>query len=131
MSIKPEELEKALNTYFNDYVEDINEEVRETTDKLITQAKNDLKATSPKGKGLRDKPYHLGWALKTPNRGKNRYHRVVWNKTNYQLTHLLEFGHHKKDGTGWVEAQPHIRPIEEKYKVKFTETLINKIRRQK
>ena len=131
MSVKPEDFEKAIANYLENYVEDIEEEVKETTDTQIRKAKQELVTISPKGKSKRSNPYYRGWAVRTPKKGKHRYSRVIWNKTNYQLTHLLEFGHAKKDGTGWVEAQPHIRPTEEKYRIQFTESLISKIRRQK
>ena len=54
---------------------------------------------------------------------------MVWNKTNYQLTHLLEFGHVTRNG-GRTRALPHIRPIEEKYNVKFVDKLEKRIRRK-
>lgn len=128
MSIKPEDLGKVLKNYLDNYVENIEEDVIETTDTMTKEAKEELKRISPVGETGR---YHKGWAIKQAKKGKHKYSRVIWNRTDYRLTHLLEFGHVKRNGTGWVEAEPHIRPTEEKYKVKFTETLEKKIRRQK
>ena len=48
------------------------------------------------------------------------------NKTDYQLTHLLEFGHATRDGER-TEAQPHIRPVEEKYSKEFEKRLRKKV----
>lgn len=39
--------------------------------------------------------YAKGWAISTQTAG-NTYSKKVWNKTNYQLTHLLEFRTHIK-----------------------------------
>lgn len=131
-NIKPEELQKAVMDYLENYVENIQEDVEEATDTITKEAKEELIRTSPKGGIARKTKYYKGWAVKIGARTRKksyRYTKVVWNKTNYQLTHLLEFGHHKRDGTGWVDAQPHIRDVEEKYGLKFADLLDEKIRR--
>ena len=127
-TIKPEELQKELLNYLENYKEDIDEEVIETVDEVTKKAKEELKQTSPRGKGKRSNPYHNGWAVKLSKRITGVYHKVIWNKTNYQLTHLLEFGHTTRNG-GRTKAIPHIRPIEEKYNVEFVDKLNKKIRR--
>ena len=127
-SIKPEDLQKTLLNYLENYKEDIDEEVVETVDEITKKAKEELKQTSPRGKGKRNNPYHSGWAVKLSKRRTGVYHKVIWNKTNYQLTHLLEFGHATRNG-GRTRAIPHIRPVEEKYNVEFVDKLDKKIRR--
>ncbi len=116
--------------YLNNYKEDIDEEVRETTNEVTKEAKEELIRTSPKGNGHRATPYYKGWTVKVGTRGKSKYEKVIWNKTNYQLTHLLEFGHVKSNGRGWVNSSPaggHIRPVEEKYGTKFVDLLERRI----
>lgn len=127
-TIKPDELEKVIMDYLENYKEDIQEDVKETTDEVLKEAKDELVATSPRGKGTRKNPYHKGWAIKVKTSRSEKYTKVIWNKTNYQLTHLLEFGHATRNG-GRTKAIPHIRPIEEKYKVKFVDLLEKKKRR--
>lgn len=131
-SIKPEELEKTLMNYLQNYKEDIDEDVKESTDIITKEARQELIQTSPRNGIARKTKYYKGWAVKKGARTRKksyRYTKVVWNKTNYQLTHLLEFGHHKRDGTGWVDARPHIRDVEKKYGIKFADLLEAKIRR--
>lgn len=130
-TIKPEDLQKTLNEYLMNYAEDITEDVQETTDTVTKEAKEELVSTSPRSGIARKTRYYKGWAVKigAKTRKKNyRYTKVVWNKTNYQLTHLLEFGHATCNG-GRTNAIPHIRPVEEKYGVKFADLLTKKIRR--
>lgn len=127
-TIEVEDLQKTLKQYLENYKEDIDEDVRETVDEITKKAKEELKQTSPRGKGSRKNPYYKGWAVKLSKKKTGSYHKVIWNKTNYQLTHLLEFGHATRNGKR-TKAIPHIRPVEEKYKVEFVNKLGTKIRR--
>lgn len=127
-SIKPDELQKAVMNYLENYKEEIDEDVIETVDEITKKARDELKQTSPRGKGTRSNPYYKGWAIKLSKRRSGVYHKVIWNKTNYQLTHLLEFSHATRNG-GRTKAIPHIRPIEQKYNVEFVDKLEKKIRR--
>ena len=127
-TIDASELQKAVMDYLEDYKEDIDEDVIEVVDEVTKQAKDELKQTSPRGKGPRANPYYRGWAVKLSKKRTGVYHKVIWNKTNYQLTHLLEFGHATRNG-GRTRAIPHIRPVEEKYNVEFVDKLEKKIRR--
>lgn len=125
--VQVNELQKVLNNYLMNYREDIQDDVVEVTDRVTKEAVEELKATSPRGKRGR---YCKGWSTKIQNRGKLKYHKVIWNRTDYQLTHLLEFGHATRNG-GRTKAIPHIRPIEEKYNQEFVDLLEKQIRRQK
>lgn len=127
-TIKPDDLSKEIMKALTEYKEDIEEDVVETVDIITKQARDELKQTSPRGKGTRKNPYYKGWAVKLSKKRTGVYHKVIWNKTNYQLTHLLEFGHATRNG-GRTRAIPHIRPVEEKYNVEFVDKLEKKIRR--
>ena len=127
-AIKADDLSKEVMKYLNNYKEDIEEDVIETVDDITKKARDELKKTSPRRKGSRKDPYYKGWSIKLSKKRTGEYHKVIWNKTNYQLTHLLEFGHATKNG-GRTKAIPHIRPVEEKYNVEFVDNLKKKIRR--
>lgn len=95
------EISKQLATYSNEVsegLEKVKEEVSKDTVKLL-KGLNHPKLTGDYAKGWRVK--RVGNAL------------IIHNKTNYQLTHLLEKGHAKRGG-GRVAAIPHIGPAEEK-----------------
>lgn len=130
-TIKADELQKALTDYLENYVEDIEEDVKDTVTEVAKEAKQELIQTSPRSGVARDTKYYKGWAIK--NGGRTRrgryYSKVIWNKTNYQLTHILENGHATRNG-GRTTPQPHIRPVEEKYGTKFADLIEKKIRRR-
>lgn len=130
--VSPSELSKVLNDYLMNYCEDIQEEVEECVDKVTKEARDELKDVSREkfGSSGRPNPYWSGWSVKLQKKGKLKYHKVIWNKTNYQLTHLLEFGHSTRNG-GFTKATPHIRDIEQKYNVEFLDLVEEKIRRTK
>ena len=130
-TIKPEDLEKSLMDYLENYVEDIEEDVEDTVTEVAKEAKQELIQTSPRSGIARKTKYYKGWAIKNGGRTRKKhyYGKTIWNKTNYQLTHLLEFGHATRNG-GRTSPQPHIRKVEEKYATKFADLLENKIRRR-
>ena len=121
--IDPNLLAKEIIKVLSDYKDDISDIVEQDANEVGKEAVAELKQTSPKGTR---KEYCKGWRLKKDKLGKNRYTIKIHNKTNYQLTHLLEFGHATRNG-GHTKAQPHIRPVEEKYSKKFEEKLIKDI----
>ena len=99
-----EQLEKLLDTYATQVRNDVNECCMETAKECGLK----LRQTSPKHKGK----YAKGWAVKeVATGGFEQSTWVVYNKTSYQLTHLLEKGHAKRNG-GRVRAIPHIKPVE-------------------
>lgn len=124
--IDTSQLNKELMDYLDNYVEDISEGVKKTTDSITKEVVNELKNKSPKLTG----DYAKGWTKQTNRQNKSQKYTVkVHNKTNYQLTHLLEFGHIKRNGTGRVPAREHIRPIEDEYKKKYEQEITTVIRR--
>lgn len=123
--IKVDNLSKEILKALENYSDDISTLVKETADEVGKEATEELKQKSPKRKRLGGR-YAKGWRLKTDKIGKNKYFIKIYNKTDYQLTHLLEFGHATRDG-GRTKAIPHIRPVEEKYSREYENKLKQKI----
>lgn len=126
-----EEMTDILRDYLSNYEEEIYNDVVETTNETTKRAIEDLKESSRRlfKRKRKKNPYWKGWEEKLQLKGKLKYHRVIWNRTNYQLTHLLEFGHHKRTGDGWVDGTPHIKPIEDKYTQEFVDLLEKRIKK--
>lgn len=79
--------------------------ILESASSLVT----DLKTKSPNGY-RHNKKYRQTW---TSTFYPKDHEAIVYNKTNYRLTHLLEHGHvvvNKKGIVGWASPIPHIYP---------------------
>lgn len=124
-TVKIDDLPKEIMKALTGYSDDISESVKEVANDVGKEAVQELKNTSPKKKRKGGR-YAKGWKLKKEKLGKNRYSVKIYNKTDYQLTHLLEFGHATRNG-GRTKAIPHIRPVEEKYSKKYENKLKQKI----
>lgn len=128
MKVTPENLSSAIDKYLQEYKEQIDEDVKKDATEISKQARDELKRVSPIDKNSkRGRHYADGWAISSKS-GKNYYTKKIWNATDYQLTHLLEFGHASRSG-GHVSAQPHVRPTEKKYRDKFIQKLERDIKR--
>lgn len=111
---------KELAAYSNDLTERVNKTSRRCANKL----RRELEETSPEKTGN----YKKGWKVRQVYKSHTLSQFVVHNATDYQLTHLLEFGHAVKGGTQRVKPIPHIAPAEEKIINEFIEQLEKDIR---
>lgn len=115
------EMNKLMKEY-EDQVEKLSEQEFEAVAKNTMQ---ELKNTSPKKTG----DYARGWAVKK-EQGVGKMNFIVYNRTDYQLTHLLENGHvirNKKGTYGRTNAIPHIAPAAEKAEQDLIERLESKL----
>lgn len=95
------EIQREMEKYSRLVSEEFEEAKKDTSDALVSELKRESPERRPK--------YKKGWSKKKTKKGY-----IIHNKTNYQLTHLLEYGHARKGGGREVPAQVHIRPAEEK-----------------
>lgn len=113
-------LQGAVQKILDDLPKEADEAIDNATDTVSKKAVEDLKATSPvkKSKGGTPGAYRDGWGVK-----KTKGQTIVYNKTNYQLTHLLEYGHelviHGTATGKYTKAQPHIKKVEEMVQEEF------------
>ena len=95
-----------LDEILGEYVEHVKKVTAEEMRSVAKEGVQKLKATSPVGKGKKAGRYASGWALKAQGNSL-----VIYNRTDYQLTHLLEYGHDLQQGGRW-EGKQHIEPVE-------------------
>lgn len=96
-------ISKEFTKILSEYSEEIEVGMLQARDGVAKKTAKNLKAYSPKNSGS----YAKGWRV-SDIKGK----KIIHNKTDYRLTHLLEYGHAKVNG-GRVPPKVHIRPAEE------------------
>lgn len=104
-TVKVDGLAAAIAEELSAYSSEVAEEVKKSVKTAAKTCVNTLKQTSPKDTG----DYAKGWTQKTAYESASDIRAQVYNRTDYQLTHLLEDGHAKVSG-GSVAAKPHIQP---------------------
>jgi hypothetical protein len=109
----------ALENILKDYEIDISREVQQAAKEVASEAAKKLRKASPKKKKGGGK-YAKGWAVK---RGEGSGYVVYGMHGTYQLAHLLEHGHAKRNG-GRTAAVVHIKPVEDW----ATEELLSRVR---
>ncbi len=105
-----------VNKILDAYAKDIARDVTTDAEIVAKQGVTELKNTTGTYR-VRTGKYNRGWRVKT-DKMKNGGTSIIYNATDYQLTHLLEHGHDivGRDGTkkGRARAFVHIKPVEEK-----------------
>lgn len=103
------ELADEIVAGLEEYDQNIADSVKQIVDDVAKKEVDELKANSPKLTGS----YRKGWTKKQTYSDGRTKRNTVHNRTDYQLTHLLEYGHASRYG-GRVRAIEHIKPVEEK-----------------
>lgn len=103
---------ESVTAQMQDLLDEIDNEVQRAAEVGIQQVSKEsaqkLQNTSPRKTGS----YARGWTVKKDG----KLGAIVHNKTDYQLTHLLENGHvirNKKGTYGRAPGIKHIAPVEE------------------
>ena len=105
-----------------EYDQKVADDVKKIVEDVAKDSVNELKRTSPKLTGS----YRKGWRKKQSYEDTRTKRNTVYNKTDYQITHLLEYGHASRNG-GRVKAYPHIDSTEEKAEKTATDYIEDKL----
>lgn len=119
-----EEIERMLQDFNMQAIEAANNSIEETAEEAAEMLRKGGPYRERTGKYTRD------WTAGQREKRKsiveiNGY--TVYNKKNYQLTHLLEYGHQSRNG-GRVKAFSHIAPVNEQVGQMVANKLERKLR---
>jgi hypothetical protein len=115
-----------INRQLTLYGTEVTKRVKKACKTVADETKAEIVSNSPKHTG----DYKKGWQRTTAFEDANGVRYLIKNKTDWRLTHLLEYGHAMvvKKGTakvtvGRIEGKPHIRPAELKAKTELTQRI--------
>ena len=99
IKVKPEQLAAAIRKELESYSKAATEETKELIRETAKICKEEIQSASP----VRTGKYRKGWSIKPLWEDNDSLREIVRNRSAWQLTHLLENGHEKKNG-GRVQA---------------------------
>lgn len=102
------DISSQIATAMAQYSDEVKAEIQSEMKSVADAALSKVKASSPKRTGK----YRRGWRMKVETQGGTISATVYQKNPQHRLTHLLEDGHKKRGGRGFVPAQPHIREVE-------------------
>ena len=133
-AVKVDDMAKVLAAELQEYCQDVTDGLKTDVKTVAKEAVKELKATSPvdKRKTTRRGRYAKGWNDAVAYESALDIRVEVHNKTDYQLAHLLEFGHEVGVGgkvVGHYDGIPHIRPAEENAEDKLLKKVKVRVRK--
>ena len=108
-STKIDDMGKEVAEIFQEFAKATNATCERAVKETCEETVKELKNTSPRDKGN----YAKSWQYGPSPYIKDKKAQIIYNKKHYRLTHLLEFGHKKRNG-GAVTGEPHIAPARDK-----------------
>lgn len=127
VTIRPEQLASVLNKALAKYGDEVLEDVETVTKSVARDAVRELKSTSPVGA---TGSYARGWTHKAQKGSTYKLSETVYNRTDPQLTHLLEKPHDTGGGGHYPKHKDHtgiLAGIEDEYTKKFMEEVLAKL----
>ena len=109
------EITELLTKYSDNITEECKKVVDEISDGVMAEVKNHIT--------FNDKDYSKWFRIKTNFEDKRNKRNTWYVLKNYQLTHLLEFGHHTRKGGVDTRKFPHVKYGDEYLKDNFFEKM--------
>ena len=107
--VRIDQMAHVIMEGLQEYADLATDDMKAAVKKAGNEAKKDIQANAQVKTGA----YKKSRAVKTTKETSNAMEVVVHSTNRYQLAHLLEFGHAKRNG-GRTRAFPHIAPAEQR-----------------
>lgn len=124
MKVTVEALASEIEKILNEYGDEVKKNLDEILMRTAKVGANLLKSESSSKFGGTGK-YARGWTVTEEKNDRWGSTYVIHNRV-YNLPHLLEFGHAKRNG-GRVAGRPHIKPVEERLITQVEQEVVAKL----
>ena len=124
--VTPENFAKAVEQLIVKYGDEAYDIAADAAKKAARTTTKEIKANAPVLSG----DYAKGWTHKAQKDGSAKYSETVYNRTDYQLTHLLEKPHDTGGGGHYPKNKDHtgvIGRIEDKQTDAFFAEVMKKL----
>ena len=101
-------LAEAVMKELREFADTTTEGMKAAVTDVGKQVRDEIKGGAPAASGK----YAKSWAVNNTQENSHALEVTVHSRNRYQLAHLLEHGHAKRNG-GRTRAIPHIAPAEE------------------
>ena len=125
VTVTPDQFEKAVFKALSEYGDGVLKKSDAVAKQSARQTTSELKSTAPTGGS-----YAKGWSHRAMNDGAWGKRQAVYNRTDYQLIHLLEKPHATGHGGHYpnkVDYTGTLARIEEEQTQKFMEEVISRL----
>ena len=107
--VSVDEMAEAIAQSMEEYADLSNEVMKRSVTEVSRSVKKDIQANAP----VRTGKYKKSWAAKKVQEDANSLTMVIHSRDRYQIAHLLEHGHARRNGDR-VASIPHIAPAEQR-----------------
>ena len=124
-TVKADMFASTVQKLLDDYVTaDVVPAMYETIDEVSKEAVKELKAKSPRGATKR---YYKGWT-RAVDKGRMTTEATIYGKSGtYQIAHLLENGHAKRNGGRWEPQKHPIAEVDEWVEKEVYDRVVRKL----
>lgn len=102
------EMADVIMQRLTEYAELATDDMKEAVKHASSTVRKEIHANAPED----TRKYAKSWTAKKVRETSQTLTMVVHSRNRYQLAHLLEYGHAKRNG-GRVEGRSHITPAEQ------------------
>jgi len=121
-AISIDELDNAIAEEMKQYAGLIADDMKQCVEDAGKMVRKEIMEKAP----VRTGSYQKSWTITKQKEDSTTLNLVVHSKNRYQIAHLLEHGHAKRNG-GRVLGKPHIAPAEADGKKQLVEHLKEKL----